>query len=103
MSYYTCTTCGSSLDAGEHCSCGARDKPVQKAHGANRDAADAMLYAIAAKDGHEKDGYRAGMVIYDEVHAMPPNILVMRRECHEAMHKQNRKEIFNRLCSRISQ
>jgi hypothetical protein len=76
---------------------------MQKAYGANRDAADAILYAIAAKDGHKKDGYRAGMVIYDEAHVMPCNMLVMRRECHEALHQQNRKEIYNSLCSKINQ
>lgn len=93
MSRYVCPMCGSSLDASEHCSCGARDKPVVS----NR--TDAIKAA---------DGYKPHTVIFDEettanLFRLPSSVLDKRKKEHEEQYQMFRKEIYNNICSRINQ
>lgn len=88
MSHYICPECGSSLDAGEKCSCGARDKPVISAAGHGKTDTPQRIWITTASRNSP---------IYDKMQEMQ-RMVVMSKEEHEELHRLNRKEIYENLC-----
>lgn len=82
---YICPACGSSLDAGERCSCGARDKPV--------------TMQVMSKEEHLQMhlGLRTGTVIYDEFKAIQKELLYQQAIQATAAEKK-RKGIYEEIC-----
>ena len=85
MSYYICPACGSSVDAGERCSCGTRDKPVLQT--ANR------------VDHSRIHGITKTEEILSKFTAMQQELLQQQEE-RKTEHIKNRKEIFKEICQK---
>lgn len=88
MSHYICTECGGSLDAGEKCSCGARNKAVISETGRGKTDTPQRIWITTASRNSP---------IYDKMQEMQHMIAISREE-HEELHRLNRKEIYESLC-----
>lgn len=85
MSYYICPACGSSVDAGERCSCGTRDKPV--------------LQTMYKADHSRTRGTTKAEAILSKFTAMQQELLQQQEE-RKTEHIKNRKEIFKEICQK---
>lgn len=76
MNTYICPACGSSIDAGEHCSCGARDKPVLRKY-ADGIRARNNKNGINAHNAYitTQSGLTAHTVIYDEFYGLEQQLI----------------------------
>ncbi len=87
MNCYVCPACGSSVDAGEHCSCGTNRKPVLE------------KYADGIKADNCQNGLNTHTAIYDEFTGIEKELLY-QQAIQTAAHKKHRKGIYEQICKK---